>query len=127
MKNIDETRNYFVEEIEQNELMSKKHKKVFTTLNCTKYLLILVSTVTECISIFVFASLVSITIGATSSTTELKICAITAGIKRFKSIIKKKKKNHNKIGLLAKNKLNSIEIWISKPLIDSCISHNEFV
>ena len=31
LKNIDETRNYFFEEIEQNELMSKKHKKVCTT------------------------------------------------------------------------------------------------
>ena len=30
---IYETRNYFVEEIEQNELMSKKHKKLCTTLN----------------------------------------------------------------------------------------------
>ena len=33
LKNIDETRNYFVEEIEQKELMSNKHKKVCTTLN----------------------------------------------------------------------------------------------
>ena len=31
-KNIDETRNYFIEEIKQNELMSKKHKKICTTL-----------------------------------------------------------------------------------------------
>ena len=28
LKNIDETRNYFFEEIKQNELMNKKHKKV---------------------------------------------------------------------------------------------------
>ena len=33
LKNIDETRNYFFEEIKQNELMSKKHKKVCTILN----------------------------------------------------------------------------------------------
>ena len=38
----------------------------------------------------------------------LKICAITAAIKRYKLIIKKKKK-HDKIVLLAKSKLNSIE------------------
>ena len=31
LKNIDETRNDFLEEIQQNELMSKKHKKVCTT------------------------------------------------------------------------------------------------
>ena len=33
LKNVNETRNYFLEEIEQNQLMSKKHKKVCTTLN----------------------------------------------------------------------------------------------
>ena len=33
LTNIYETRNYFLEEIDQNELMSKKHKKVCTTLN----------------------------------------------------------------------------------------------
>ena len=33
LKNIDETRNYFLVEIEQNELISKKHKKVCTTVN----------------------------------------------------------------------------------------------
>ena len=33
LKNINETRNDFLEEIEQNELMSKKYKKVCTTLN----------------------------------------------------------------------------------------------
>ena len=27
LKNIYETRNYFIEEVNQNELMSKKHKK----------------------------------------------------------------------------------------------------
>ena len=57
----------------------------------------------------------------------LKICAITAGIKHFKSIIKKKKKEHDKIVLLAKSKLNSIEILNSKALIDSDICHDKFV
>ena len=33
LKDIDEIRNYFLEEINQNELMSRKHKKVCTTLN----------------------------------------------------------------------------------------------
>ena len=49
LENIDETRNYFLEEVKKNELMSKKQKKVYTTLN---YI--------------------------TSSAIGLKICAITA-------------------------------------------------
>ena len=33
LKNKDETRNYLIQEIDQNELISKNHKKVCTTLN----------------------------------------------------------------------------------------------
>ena len=54
LENIDETRNYFVEKIQQNELMSRKHKKACTTLNYIEHFLILVSAVTGCISISAF-------------------------------------------------------------------------
>ena len=43
LKNIDETRNYFLEEMKQNELMSRKHKKVCATLNYIEHFLILAS------------------------------------------------------------------------------------
>ena len=65
--------------------------------------------------------------GITSSVIGLKICAIAAGIKKYQSIIKEKKKKDDKIVLLAKSKLNSIEILLSKALMDSNISHDEFV
>ena len=55
---------------------------------------------------------------------RIKNCAITAGIESYKPIIKKKKKL--KILLLAKPKLNSIEVLIFKALINSVISHDEF-
>ena len=71
--------------------MSRKHKKVCTTLNYNEHFLILASSITGCISISAFASLLDIPVGITSSTIGLKICAITAGIKKFKSMIKKKK------------------------------------
>ena len=85
------------------------------------------STVTGCISISAFASLVSIPAGIASSAVGLKICAITAGIKKCKSIIKNKRRNHGKIILFTKNKLNIIEVSIFRTLIDSYISHDEFV
>ena len=127
LKNIDETRNYLIEEINRNELMSKKHKKVCTTLNYIEHFLILASAIAGCISISAFVSLLGIPIGITNSAIGLKICPITLGIKKFKSIIKKKKKKHDKIVLLAKSKLNSIEVVISKDLIDSVVSPDEFV
>ena len=127
LKKIDEIRNYLIEEINRNELMSKKHKKPCRVLNYIDHSFIVISTITGCVSISAFASLVGIPIGIASSTIGLKICVITAGIKKYKSIIKKKKKKHDKIVLLAKSKLNSIEVLISKALIDSNISHDEFV
>ena len=68
-----------------------------------------------------------ILIGIISSTIGLKICAITTGIDKYKSIIKKKKKKHVKIVLLAKSRLNSIKVLISKALIDLNINNDEFL
>ena len=62
-----------------------------------------------------------------SSALGLKICAITAAIEKYMSAIKKEKKKHDKMVLIAKSKLSSTEVLISKVLIDSVISHNEFV
>ena len=84
LENIDETRNCFLEEIEQNELMSNNHEKVCTTLNCIEHFLILASTITGCISISAFTTLLSIPVGLTSSAIRLKICPITVGIKKYK-------------------------------------------
>ena len=89
LKNIDETRNYFLEELEQNELMCRKYKEVCTTLNYIEHFLILAFTITGCISISAFASLTGIPIGIASSAIGLNVCAITGGIKKCKSIITK--------------------------------------
>ena len=86
LKNVGGTRNYFIEEINKSELMSKKHKKFCRVFNYIA-----------------------------SSAIGLKICVLTAGIKKYKLIIKKKK--HDNIVLLAKSKLNSIEVLISTALI----------
>ena len=60
-------------------------------------------------------------------TSGLNIWAITVGVKRYRLAINKEKKKHDKIVLLAKSKLNRVEVLISKALIDSNISHDEFV
>ena len=72
-----------------------------------------------CISISAFDSLLGIPTGIKSSPIGLKACSITEVIKKCKSIIKKKKKKHDKIVLLEKCKFNRIEVLISKALIDS--------
>ena len=52
---------------------------------------------------------------------------MTTKIKKCRSINKKKKKKQDKIVLLVSSKLNSIKVLISKALIDSIITHDEFV
>ena len=73
--------------------MSNKHKKVCTILNYIEHFPILASAVTGCVSISAFAALLGTPIGIMSSAIGLEICAITAVIKKYKSIIKKRRRN----------------------------------
>ena len=63
LKNIDETWNYLLEEIKQNELVRRNRKMICTTLNYIENFLILASTITGCIWISALASLLGIPIG----------------------------------------------------------------
>ena len=92
---MDEIRNYLIEEINQNEFMSKKRKKVCRVLNHVEYQIIAISTITGHVLISAFASLIGIALGIASSTIGLKVYVINAGIKMHMSIIKKKRKKHD--------------------------------
>ena len=127
LKEMNETRNYFIEEIMQNELINKKHKKVCNILNYTEYLFSLAYTVTGSVFISAVTFLIDIPAGIASPTVGKEICAIIAIVKKYQSTIKKKKKKHDKIVLLAKTKINSVEVLILKALTKSYINHNEFV
>ena len=70
LKNMHETRNYFVKEINQNDIMSKRYKNFRTNLNYIAYT--------------VFTTLLGISIGITSSIMGLKTYAINAGIKKHR-------------------------------------------
>ena len=105
LRKIDETKNFLLDEIKHNDLMNERYRKTGKYLNYVELLLILVSTVTCCVSFSAFASLV---FGITSSVVGINICAITAKIKKYKSIRKNK---NDKIVLLG--------FLISKSLIDS--------
>ena len=77
--------------------MSNKYKKFCTTLNYIEHFLIIPSAVSGCISVFAFSSFLGIPLVITNSLLGLKTCAITAEIKKYKLIIKKKKKKHDGI------------------------------
>ena len=77
-------------------MMSRKDKKVSTTLNYIEKFLILASAIIGCTSIFGFGLLLNIPKAIASSAIELKICAITTGIKTYMSTIKKNEKKRGK-------------------------------
>ena len=99
LKSIDETRIYLIEEINQNELINKKHKKICATLNYIEHFLLLTSTITGFVSISALASSIGIPIGIPVSAIGIKICTVTAGIIKYKSVIKKKEAWQNSIGI----------------------------
>ena len=53
LKNVNETRNYFMKEIDQNELMSMKYKNIW---NFIEHYLILIPAITGCVSVSLFLS-----------------------------------------------------------------------
>ena len=77
LKQRDGTRSLPIEEIKHNDLMSKKHRKMYRTLNHFEHSLLFMSAVTGCVLISAFVSLVGAPIEITSSAIELKIRAIT--------------------------------------------------
>ena len=66
LKNKDEERNHFIEEMNQNDLINEKHKIICTTSDYIEPWLILVSGITGCVSVSAFASLVGILLSIAS-------------------------------------------------------------
>ena len=97
-RNIYRIQAYFIKEIKQNELIVKSAKIFCKILNYIEHLLIFASVITRCISNSAFSSSVCIHNGITSFVVGIKICAINAGITKYKLMIIKKKK-HDKTNL----------------------------
>ena len=91
-------------------------------------ILIVLSATTGGVSIIPFTSIIGAPVGIASASLTLTFSLITGIMKKLLNIIrKKKKKEHDKIVMLAKSKLNSINTLISQALIDIDISHEEFI
>ena len=124
---VSNSENYFIEEINQRKSYSQKLNKYITAFdNIDKILVISIAT-SGGVSIISFASAIGAPVEiVTASFTS--IFSLTTGIvKKLLDITWKKRKNHDKILMLAKSKLNSIDTLISQALIVMDISHEEFV
>ena len=124
---ISEIENYFHQEINQRKLCSKKLSKYVAAFDYIDKVLIVLSATRGGVFIISFTRFVGAPVGIASTIFTL-IFSLTIGIiKKLLSITRNKKKKHDKILMLAKSKLNSIETLISQALIDMEISHEEFI
>ena len=106
--------------------MSKKLSKYVAAFNYIDKTLIVLSAASVGISIISFTSVNGIPAGTASASVTLVFSLATEIITKLLKVTRKKKKKHNKIVMLAKSKLNSIETLTSHALIDLYISHEEF-
>ena len=90
-------------------------------------ILIVLSARNSGVSIISFASIVGAPVGIASASLTLIFSLTTGIVKKILNITRNKNKKHDKILMLAKNKLNSIETLISRALINLDISHQEFI
>ena len=126
LNKINGLKDYFVAEINERELMSKRISKYIASFNYFDKSLIVLS-VTGSISIPSFSSVIGAPVGMTSASFSLSCSVITGIVKKLLKATRNKKKKHNKIVMLAKSKSNSIESKISEALINNEISHEDFM
>ena len=110
---ITETENYFHQEINQRKLCSKTLSKYVAAFVYTdKVLTVLVATIGG-VFVISFTSVARALVGIASASFTLFSSLTTKIIEKLLSITSNKKKKHDKILMLAKSKLNSIETLIS--------------
>ena len=127
LNKINEIKDYFVAEIKERELMSKRLSKYIASFDYFDKSLIVLSVTTGSISIASFATVIGAPVGIVSASFTLAFSISTGIIKKLLKTTRNKKKKHNKIVMLARSKLNSIESKISEALINNEISHEDFM
>ena len=107
--------------------MSKRLSKYIASFDYFDKSLIVLSVTTGSISIASFATVIGAPVGIISASFSLAFSISTGIIKKLLKTTRNKKKKHNKIVMLARSKLNSIESKISEALINNEISHEDFM
>ena len=127
LNKINEIKDYFVAEIKERELMSKRLSKYIAFCDYFDKSLIVLSATSGSISIASFATVIETTVGIASASLSLTFSLSTGIVRKLLKKTQNKKEKHNKIIMLARSKLNSIESKVSETLINSELSHEEFM
>ena len=123
---INKIRDYFYNEIKERKDTIKKLNKYLVSFDYLDKIFITLSASFGTLSIASYASVVGIPAGITGASLTLVFTMGTGISKSLLRLAKKRKKKHNKIIVLEKNKLNMIDTLLSGALNDSEISHEEF-
>ena len=107
--------------------MSKSLSKYTASFDYFHKSLIILSLATGSISIASFATVIGAPVEMMSASCSLAFSISTGFVKKLLKTIINKKEKHNKIVILAKNKLNSTESKISEALVNNEISHEDFM
>ena len=127
LNEISKIKNCFNSEINQGKLYSKKLSKYVTAFDYINKILIVLFATTGGVCIVSHATIIGAPVGVVSAGFTIAFSLATGTIKKLLSTTRNKKKKPNKILMLAKSKLNSIETFVSQALIDMKISHQEFI
>ena len=127
LNKINEIKNHFIAEISERELMSEMLNKYIASFDYFDKSFFLLSATSGTISIASFATVIGAPVGKASACLSLTFSLSTGLVKKLSKTTRNKKKKHNKIAMLARSKLNSIESEIYEALINNQISHEEFM
>ena len=127
LNKISEIEDYFIVEIKERELMSENLSKYISFFDYFDKSLIVLSVTSGGVSIASLATIIGIPIGIAIASLELAVSLCAGLVKKLLKAIRNNKKKHNKIIILARSKLNSIESKISEALINNQISHDDFM
>ena len=126
LNKINKIKDYFLAEIRERELISENLSKYIASLDYFDKSWNVLSILSGNISIASFTSVIRVPAGIIRASCSFTFSITSGFVKRFLKTIRNKKKKHNKIVMLARSKLNSIERKISKALMDSEITHEDF-
>ena len=127
LNKINEIKDYFIAEIRERELMSKNLSKYIASFEYFDKSLIFLSVATGSISLASFVTVAGAPVGIMSSSCSLIFSITTGFVKKLLKTTRNKKQKDNKIVMLARIKLNSIESKMSEALINNEISHEDFM
>ena len=124
---IEKIKDYLAQEIKYQQLLTSKLSKYLTGLDYADKILTVFLTVFSGTNIFAHVKGEKQLLGLISSILSLLFCLCSGVVKKLPQETKIRKKKHNKLFYLAKNKLDCVEMLVSKSVMNEIIDHNEFL